>query len=179
MKSILLATGMTLVLGLLITALFKSTSTHRARNATILYFLSALALAMLWNKTPPDLGFLPSGLMAEPLWLDAGAAQFFFAAAFFGGILQLYNLAERGLSLRILIDLHEADEPVLNVDWILRGYSAGRGIDWMYRKRLAGMLYSGFVVCDQELLVLTAKGRRIAAAFKRLRRLAKLETSPR
>lgn len=175
MKAILLAVGMTLLVTLILTALFRNISETRARNATILYFVAAVCLALLWDWTPPNLGFLPSGLVAEPSWLDAIAAQFFFAAAFFGGVLQIYNLADRGFSLRILIDLKEADEPVRDARWVLRAYSGGQGIDWMYRKRLSGMLDGGFVIYDHDLVVLTATGRRTAAIFKNLRRLAKLE----
>jgi hypothetical protein len=124
------------------------------------------------------LGFLPAALLAEPWWLDAIGVEFFFAAAFFGGILQLYNLAERGFSLRILIDLLEARDASADADWVVRNYSGGRGLDWMYRKRISGMVGGGFVILDDDCLLLTPKGRRTATVFTRLRRLSRLEIEP-
>jgi hypothetical protein len=179
MKSILLAAGMTLILMVLVTVLFRHLSANRARNATALYFFAAVVLALLWWSTPSDLGFLPPPLVAEPPWLDAFAAEFFFAAAFWGGILQLYNLADRGFSLRILIDLLETDRADADVNWILHGYSRGQGLDWMYRKRLTGMLGSGLVTLEEDLVVLTERGCKAATIFKTLRRLSKLDVHPR
>lgn len=50
---------------------------------------------------------------------------------------QVFSLAIRGFSLRILVDIH--DRGPLTTEQIMTGYSEGRGLDWMFEKRLAGL----------------------------------------
>lgn len=168
---------MTVVLFALATlALRYQQSPHRARQLTLCYLACLVALALLWRQTPDDLGFLAPGLLAEPRWLDFAAMLFYFSAAFFGGILQLYNLADRGFSLRILIDLMEAPESP-DVDRLMAGYSRGRGISWMYRKRIDDLLAGGFIRKENRSLVLTPKGAALAMLFARLRRFFRLQAA--
>jgi hypothetical protein len=87
---------------------------------------------------------------------------FLYTAGFFGGVLQLYNLADRGFSLRILIDILHAPSGAMRLDDVMSGYGGGRGIAWMYRKRIDGMIATGLVVADASRLLLTARGRRAA-----------------
>ncbi len=175
MKAICLASAMTVMLFVVATlALRYKQSPHRVRQLTLCYLACLVALALLWGQTPEDLGFLAPGLLAEPRWLDLAAMLFFFSAAFFGGVLQLYNLADRGFSLRILIDLMEALEPV-DLDQMMTGYSRGRGISWMYRKRIDDLLAGGFIGKSAGSLALTPKGAAFAPLFARLRRFFRLQ----
>jgi hypothetical protein len=170
MKAIFLAVVTTIALFLTITYGFRVNWTERrARLMASLYFAFLVLMVVGWIAAPPDCGFLPHTLLVEPAWLDFLLCIFFFSAAFFGGLLQLYNLADRGFSLRILIDVLESKEGETSVDRELASYSAGHGIAWMYNKRLAGLIYGRFVLVKDEYLTLTPKGAKLADLFARLR----------
>jgi hypothetical protein len=132
---------------------------------TLIYFVCLIGAASLWFVTSADLGFLAHSLRIEPPWLDLSLMLFFFSAAFFGGILQLYNLADRGLSLRILIDFAEADSRIIDIDWLVANYGGGKGLAWMYGKRITGMLETNLVERKAEMIELTSKGVRAAAVL--------------
>jgi hypothetical protein len=176
MKAICLASAMTIVLLVSVTLVFRLERQHHARNMTVLYLVCSIALIGLWLGSPDDLGFLHPSLLAEPPWFDLDLALFFFTAAFFGGALQLYNLTDRGFSLRILIDALEDPSGAVSVDQLTTGYSAGQGIVWMYDKRMHGLLEGHFVHRAEKSIMLTAKGAWIAALFIRIRRFLKLDS---
>lgn len=155
----------------MMTALFRLRAIERRAYALLWVFLAGLGLLVLLSLvTPVDLGFLPAALLAQPGWFDLLSAIFFYGAACFGGILQLYNLADRGFSLRILIDLLERASERGSADVLFAGYSRGKGIGWMYEKRIDGMLSNGLVMREAQALVLTRSGERIAAVYAGLRR---------
>ena len=175
MKAICLASAMTVILLALATLGFRFFSSRkRARQMTMIYLACLLALIGVWSATPDDLGFLSRSLIIEPSWLDLPLALFFFSAAFFGGALQLYNLAERGLSLRILIDVLEAPNESLDVPELMAAYGGGEGISGMYRKRIEGLIEAGFVRRAHDSIVLTAKGVNTAGLFARIRHFLRL-----
>ena len=174
MKAILLASAMTLVLfGVATLALRYRQSPRRAAQLLDCYLGCLLALAVLWRVTPDDLGFLPAGLLTVPALADFAAMVFVFSAAFFGGILQLYILADRGFSLRILVDLLETGEP-MDAQRLVAAYSRGQGTGWMYRKRIEGILGSGLARREGERLALTERGAVAAAVFAKLRAALRL-----
>jgi hypothetical protein len=176
MKAVILATAMALVLLVLITlALRLHPTPRRARQMTLIYFVCLIGAASLWFATSADLGFLAHSLRIEPPWLDLSLMLFFFSAAFFGGILQVYNLADRGLSLRVLIDFAEADSRIIDTDWLVANYGGGKGLAWMYGKRIAGMLETNLVKRKAEVIELTSKGVRAAAVLFAVRRFLRLE----
>lgn len=175
MNAIFLAAVMTLLLLAATTLTFRlSKSPHRARQLLALYLCCLIALVLVWAAVPLDCGFLPMATVIEPPWFDLLLCAFFFSAAFFGGVLQLYNLTDRGFSLRILIDCLEMPDGALGVDQLREGYSGGRGMQWMYDKRIAGMLASGVVIPADDKIVLTAAGTRVAERFVRLRQFLKM-----
>lgn len=172
MKGILLAAVMTVILFGAITASFRVLAREGGlRRMMWLYLVFGGGLVLLWFGTAPSLGVLPASMLTEPQALDLAVAVFLFSAAFFGGILQLYNLADRGFSLRFLIDILESPGSAMTTDGLMTGYSAGKGIVWMYRKRLDGLLDSGLVEREGENIALTRKGERTAAVFIQARRL--------
>ncbi len=176
MKAICLASAMTVVLLVLVTFCFRLyPSAHRARQMLFVYLFCLAALVALWFATPDDLGFLGRSLLAEPAWLDFAAALFFFSAAFFGGALQLYNLCDRGFSLRILVDMLEAPTSAVDVDYLTANYSSGRGLVWMYRKRIDDIVAARFVGHANKSVMLTAKGEMFAELFINARRLLGVE----
>jgi hypothetical protein len=176
MKAIILP----LVLGLVLFAAMSATlrfarPQEPARALLRLYMASLPVLIVAYLLTPADLGFLPSQWVAPSLWVELAFAVFLYSAGFFGGLLQLYNLADRGLSLRILIDILESPRGTVTVEELVEGYGGGRGIVWMYRKRLEGIGYAGLASQRDDRLVLTPRGRNMAEIFARLQRFACLD----
>jgi hypothetical protein len=176
LKAIFLATVATFALFAAVTVCFRAFATeHRARQMLVLYLCGLVVLALAWFMTPQSLGVLPPSLQAEPAWVDFLACLFFYSAAFFGGVLQLYNLADRGFSLRIVIDLVEGPEGGSTSDDLIACYGGGKGMAWMYGKRLEGLLANGFIQSAAGTVALTAKGHRTAQIFLALRRFFNLE----
>src|SRR6516165_1617366 len=176
MKAICLASAMTIVLQVVVTFCFRlSPSAHRARQMLFVYLFCLAALVVLWFATPDDLGLLGRSLLTEPAWLDFAATMFFFSAAFFGGALQLYNLCDRGFSLRILVDMLEAPTGAVDVDYLTTNYSSGRGLVWMYRKRIDDIVAARFIDRTNKQIILTAKGETFADLFINARRVLGLE----
>src|SRR4051794_35627887 len=76
--------------------------THRRARLMLIAFMSILPMLLAIHLlTPPDLGFLSAEFVMPIAWIDVVFSVFLFGVGFFGGILQLYNLADRGFSLRI------------------------------------------------------------------------------
>jgi len=177
MKAICLATMMTTVLLLLVTLTFRlAPAKRRARQMLLLYITCTAALVGVSLSTPDDLGFLHRSLLTEPHWLDLALVLFFFTAAFFGGILQLYNLADRGFSLRILIDALEDPSGTIGIEQVMTGYGGGRGIAWMYDKRMRDLLEGDFVLRQNESIVLSANKSWIADLFICIRHFLRLDS---
>ena len=143
----------------------------RVRVALGAWAMAVLALAVVYFLAPPDLGFLPAGLLGTPDGLDFLFAVFALSASFFGGWLQLYNLASRGYSLRILIDLLHHPQVGTTPEEVVGSYADGRGLDWMFGVRLAGLLQGAFVTDEGGEIALTPRGRMVARLFRRLRAL--------
>lgn len=176
MKAILLAFTAGVLLFALVTWRLRRAPAGRGAATLLAVFLAMLPILIVVHLlTPEDLGILPPALQIRPAVLDLGFALFLYAAGFFGGILQLYNLAERGFSLRILIDILHAANGAMTLDQVMTGYSDGHGIAWMYDKRVDGMLATGLIAGSKDRLVLTERGRRIARLFSWLQRLARAE----
>jgi len=174
MKPVLLA----LVCGVLLFAAasvaFNLSGTKRRARALLVIYLVVLALLVVLElTTPANLGILPPTLVTPLWWVDLGFAVFLFSAGFFGCVLQLYNLADRGFSLRIMIDILGSPGG-LTADEIMTGYSAGRGIPWMYQKRLDGLVATGLVRLADGQLFLTPKGERTARLFGGLQEFARV-----
>ena len=176
MKAIIVASVMAIMLLLLQTLLLRYHSTeHRARGLNILFLSLCAILSLAWWMTPDDLGFLPSQFLTEPRWLDFGATLFFFSAAFFGGALQLYNLSDRGLSLRILIDIVEDPGARWSAPRVVRHYSHGRGLQWMYKKRIRDLVAHDLISVKDDRFILTTRGRAVGKTFLTLRRIFNLQ----
>jgi hypothetical protein len=176
MKAIILAAVACLVAFVLATCLFHLSRIVRRANALLWVFAVGLIFLITSSvATPDDLTFLPNRLMAEPRWFDLASSVFFFTAAFFGGVLQLYNLADRGLSLRILIDLLEQADQQGTVESMFEGYSQGKGMHWMYDKRIEGMVRNHLISFERNGFVLTTSGRRTAKVYAWLRRVLNVD----
>ena len=177
MKAILLSAATGLLLFILCTACLRYSRPHnrvRMLGGLFLALLPLLALAHI--ATPPDLGFLSRDSLVSIPGLDLVFAMALYATGFFGGILQLYNLADRGLSLRMLIDILEEPSGKMSADEIMTSYGGGQGIIWMYDKRIRDMLSSGLVRETDGNLVLTRRGVVLARVYSALRAVANTQS---
>jgi hypothetical protein len=179
MKALILATIAILVYSLAMTAVFRLVRVKfRAAAMMRLFVVSMPFFIATLMLTPADLGVLPDWLVEPYWWVELPFGVLLYAAAFMGGILQLYNLADRGFSLRIVIDVDAAREHPPTCDEIYRGYSAGRGLPWMYQKRIDGMLENGLVEVRDGTIRTTRKGEQAAGLFAGLRGFLSLDAGP-
>lgn len=176
MKAVILPLVVGLLLFAAISARLRWVPPKQPARALLGLYLAFLpVLLVAYAATPADLGFLGPQSVAPVFPLELAFAVFLYTAGFFGGLLQLYNLADRGLSLRILIDILQARRGAMTAEEVVKGYAAGRGIAWMYQKRLEGMGYAGLAEIRDNRLVLTARGHSAARFFARLQRFARLD----
>jgi len=175
-KALLLALACSLLFALLITLYLRMVEV-RQRAATMLrLFLATVPLYLvLYAAIPSDLGFLSPSLV-EPRYVPACLfGLFVHSALFFGGWLQLYNLADRGYSLRILTDIYESPERALTAPELQARYGGGRGMDWMLDKRVQGIVDTGMALLADGRVRLTPKGARTARIFAALRSFLQLD----
>jgi hypothetical protein len=176
MKALLFAALATLVYLGMVTAIFRSQNVRqRAALMVRLWLVSVPALVVAYLATPADLGVLPADWTDQPAWAGLCFLVLAYAAAFFGGVLQLYNLAERGFSLRILMDVDESPRGAMTAAEIMRDYGRGQGFGWMYQKRLDDLQAQGLGVIDGGTLRATERGRRMARTFQWLRNFLRLD----
>ncbi|MCC7369748.1 MAG: hypothetical protein IT306_15075 [Chloroflexi bacterium] len=175
MKALLLAltTGL-LFLGLMTVVLRCVAVRRRAALLTALWAASMLPLALAYVLTPPSLGFLPPSLHDDPPWFGLPFCLGVWGVGYFGVALQLYNLAERGHSLRLLIDIAKAGACGLSIPEMAEGYAEGRGLGWMLDKRLAGLAAAGAIDADDGDVCIRPGARRTARRIRRLRALLRL-----
>src|SRR5262245_18050261 len=103
MKAILLALACGFLLaGFATLRLGRGTTVSAVRIFMRTFAVLLVLLVAAHSLLPDDLGFLPAWMVSPLWWVDLGFCVFLFAAGFFGGVMQLYNLADRGFSLRIL-----------------------------------------------------------------------------
>lgn len=178
MKGFELAVVATLTYLIAITALFRTVATKRRAAWMLSVFVASCPLfVLMYATTPPTLGLPLLRIARVPTWLDLTFGLSEYAAGFFGGTLQLYNLAERGFSLRLLIDIEESQTGRLTLDQMLAAYSRGSGIAWMYDKRLEDMQRQNLVKIHGSSIALTARGRGWARLFSTLSRVIGLRRS--
>lgn len=173
-----------LLLALAATALATGLITLRLRSAppgprvplllqtfalTLLVYLVAFAL------TPADLGVLPPKLVEHEPLTEALFGLAVHVGLCFGGVLQLYNISERGFSLRVLIEIAEASGGALTAKEIATRYSGGQGVGWMLEKRIRDMVAQGLIRLEDHAYVATAHATRSARVLVGLRRLLRLD----
>ncbi|HWE52234.1 MAG TPA: hypothetical protein VG273_20735 [Bryobacteraceae bacterium] len=176
MKALLLAGGMCFVYVLAMTIAFRY-ARRNIRNAaflTRLFFLTVPIAIVLYFFTPGDLGFLPDPLL-ENKAIEISFMLFVYGSCFFGGILQVYGLADRGFSLRISIDIEKSARGSLTVEEVIESYSMGRGTRWLYEKRTEGLETLNLIEVRGSIVRITPAGQRIAVPLAWLRRFLKAE----
>lgn len=178
MKAILLSAGAGLLLFVLASACLRySRSPNRARMLGLLYLAVLGLLALSHRSTPPDLGFLGKDAVVSNTNLDLLFALALYTAGFFGGILQLYNLADRGLSLRMLVDILEDASGEMSAERMMTAYGGGQGIIWMYDKRIRDIVFNELVQETGGNLILTKRGFAFARIYSMLRAFARVKNN--
>jgi hypothetical protein len=142
---------------------------QRARMMVRVFVAGFVTLAAVYWVTPDDLYVFPAVTTVPLKPLGLLFACFLYTAGFYGGVLQLYNLADRGLSLRMLIDVSNSPRGTMMPADMVFEYSGGRGLSWMYRKRINGLLDAGLIACEEDQALITAKGLRVARVFALLK----------
>ena len=159
----LLAGCATLVYLGLMTLLFRLTLPKSRALALLQLFAATLpVLALAHLLTPANLWVLPPMLVNPNAWVDVGFTVFLYGAAFFGGSLQLYNLAERGFSLTLMMDVARSGDQGMSLEDVRRCYSQGHGISWMFQKRIDDMQAGNLVTIEGGDVVVQERGARIA-----------------
>lgn len=176
MKGLLLAATASLLYPLLVMLLFRRVTIRRRAAAMLRLFLATVPLyAGAYAATPADLGFLPPWLV-EPRFVPACALGLFVhGALFFGGWLQVYNLADRGCALHILLAIGESPARVLSAAEIEARYNRGREPHWMPDKRIESVLDVGLATLRDGRLRATPRGVRAARLFGPLRAFLHLD----
>jgi hypothetical protein len=175
-KGLLLAGAATIACALAVTVVFRVlTIARRAAAMTRVFVVILVLLVVVYAVTPPGLGILPADLVERRPLVELAFAAFVATALFFGGVLQLYNLADRGFSLRILIDLDEAGGRALGPGDLVAGYGAGQGMPFMLDKRIRGLVEEGLVVIEAGHVGLSPRGARAGRLFGALRALLRLD----
>src|SRR5450631_2559343 len=106
MKEIIVAAVSGALLCTLVTIAFRIWRfEHRARMLLSVFFICLCALVTLYMLTPDDFCGLSNDTIVPSRTAGLLFCFFLYTAGFFGGVLQIYNLADRGLSLRMLIDI--------------------------------------------------------------------------
>lgn len=146
----------------------------KARLILLVFFCTLPLGLAIHSLTPGDLGFLPARWCETDTILDLAFFVFLYTATFFGFILQLYNLADRGFSLRIVMDIDRSPNGCMTVDDVMNEYSEGKGIVWMYQKRIEDLTRLKFVELTTTDVRATVAGRRVAGRFAWLRRFLRV-----
>lgn len=142
----------------------------RAINMLWLCFLPVYGLTFFWlAKHCPSLAVdvttplgavdVLNGLLLNVLLL-LGYTYFFF-------------LVERGLSLRVMIEIHRSPHGRMTIRDIQRVYP----YDYIIDKRLGQMAKMGYAKLDGEVISATARSTKLAAANKLVRKILRLEQS--
>jgi hypothetical protein len=176
-KAVLLATAMSAMYLVLVTVGFRMSrpGIRRARFMVRLFWATLAITAALYFATPSDLGFIPGSWLEKNKALEFCFLLFLLSACFFGGILQLYSLADRGFSLRIAIEVDSSPTGSMTVDEVIRSYSAGRGLNWMYQKRVEDMARLNLIHENQNTIGATPAGVKVGERFAKLRRFLRVD----
>lgn len=173
MKGIILAGATSILIFIGMSALFRLYRVS-ALVALLVYFCVLGTFVFLFAITPNNLYFLSPAFVTNLQGLDFAVGSFALSASFFGGWLQLFNLTDRGYSLRMLVDILYQPGRSTTVDEIMSGYADGRGLRWMYDIRIDGILRTGLVSYINGTLTLTPRGQLTAGIFIFLRKVYKI-----
>jgi hypothetical protein len=175
MKEIIVAALSGALLCVLATVIFQAWQIERrARTLLQVYLICLCVLVVIYLVTPDSLYVLSRDIIVPSRAAGLLFCGFLYSAGFFGGVLQIYNLADRGLSLRMLVDISLSHAGKMTPLEMTRAYAAGKGLDWMYDKRLDGIVATGLARWVGDSIQITPKGAVLARLFSRLKAYAEV-----
>jgi hypothetical protein len=170
MKEIILAAIAGMLLCAVATAIFRIRNIEQRAAMLLRIFLVCFCLLVAcYLLMPDDLYFLPREAVVPSRPVGLLFCCFLYTAGFFGGVLQIYNLADRGLSLRMLIDISARTTGTMTAREMTSAYADGKGLIWMYDKRLDGIVTTRLAQRDGDFITITDKGTRFARLFTGLK----------
>jgi hypothetical protein len=129
----------------------------RDRNA-LQFCAAGVIVAGLWGIALAAAGGPPptGADLATSFMLLAGAALVY---------LEIWGLMSRGYTLGLLLTLFHCKSPMTDAE-LAAGYRRGEGLGWIMRHRLGGLLSTGLVRRQGDLIVLTSTGVLVARLYR-------------
>ena len=131
-------------------------------SPTIVLF--GLLYGLVYWLTPGNLGFLPPGWMAAPLWLDALAGLVVLLFNYFSYIDWFFGF-NGGFSMSLMLELLRTDNRGLSTEELIRRYALNNGSgDKILGWRVPRLEETGYIIQDRQtgIYQLTLKGRAAA-----------------
>lgn len=123
-----------------------------------------------YHVTPPDLCFLPKGLI-EP----CAMADFLYGlgvyALLFHNFWDFIYAGPMGFSAGLMVELEHSGGLGLSTDTIIACFESEGGGDKIFGRRMPNLLRGGYIVMNGDRVRLTRKGRGIAAVTLFLKKL--------
>jgi len=69
--------------------------------------------------------------------------------------LEAFSMIARGFSMRIVTDIYLNSS--LNSEGVMQEYAEGKGIEWMFQKRIEGIKKLGFISTEESLIKISSK----------------------
>jgi hypothetical protein len=140
----------------------------RAINLLWLCFLPVYGLMFFWiGKHCPAL----AADVTTPLGMVDVLNGLFLNVLLLFGYTYFFFLVERGLSLRVMIEIQRSPQGRMTIGDIQRVYP----YDYIINKRLGQMAKMGYAKLDGEVISGTAKSAKLAAANKLVRKILRVE----
>jgi hypothetical protein len=137
-------------------------------NVTWLCFLPVYALIFfLLSHKVPTLAVDLKSVEGVAVFLNGLILNVFFLV----GYTVFFFLIERGLSLRVMIEIHRSPQGKMTIEEIKRVYT----YDYILEKRLDQMLKMGYAVRKDEYICSTERAARLIAANRLVRKVFRIE----
>ena len=170
LKGIVLAfAGFLLFLAIHVTLFRLKVPERRFTTMVRIALALGLVLIVIYQNTPPDLGFLPVAYTRAGWVVDLLNSILMFSFMFIGYCM-FYFLVDRSFSGRIMIEVEAAPKPGLRPQDIAARYS----IEMVLQRRLNEMLEIGRIVETDGRYRNTVKGQSAAAKFAFVKRFLQL-----
>ena len=134
----------------------------------------ARVINVLWLCFQPvyvSLFFVLGGELRTPLGVVDGLNGLLLDGLLLLGYTYFFFLVERGLSLRVMIEISRAPQSKMTIQDIMRVYP----YDYIIDKRIGQMVKMGYAKVEGDRIAGTSKSARLAAANKLVRKILRLE----
>lgn len=137
-------------------------------NATWLCFVPIYAIVFfLLSQRVPALAVELRSVDGAAVFLNGLILNAFFLV----GYTVFFFLIERGLSLRVMIEIHRSPKRKMTIEEIKRVYT----YDYILEKRLGQMLKMGYAIRKDGYICSTARAARLIAANRLVRKIFRIQ----